>query len=73
MVARRVKGTTYIQSLASARESSVVGSKAPSRPWDSPKDEGKTPDDGYYAKSFNDTKKTVTLNAYAVCTPTGAR
>jgi hypothetical protein len=39
------------------------------RPWDSNKDSGKTPDDGYYAKSFNGTNKNVTLSAFATCTP----
>jgi len=37
------------------------------RPWDSPKDKGKTPEDGFYAKSFNGTNKRVTLTSYAVC------
>jgi hypothetical protein len=39
------------------------------RPWDSKDDAGKTPDDGYYAKTYNGTRKTVTQTAYAVCTP----
>jgi len=39
------------------------------RPWDSPKDNGKTPEDGFYAKSFNGTNRRVTLTSYAVCIP----
>lgn len=40
------------------------------RPWDSPKDAGKTPDDGFYIKSFNGTKRTVVMTSYAVCVST---
>jgi hypothetical protein len=38
------------------------------RPWDS-KDKDKTPDDGWFAKSFNGTGAKVTLTSYASCVP----
>jgi hypothetical protein len=39
------------------------------KPWDSRKDQDKTPDDGYLVKSHNGTAKPVDLTAYASCTP----
>jgi hypothetical protein len=41
------------------------------RPWDSGSDIDNTPDDGYFVRTFNDSPRTVTVNAYAVCTPVG--
>ncbi|MEJ7876139.1 MAG: hypothetical protein WKF62_05720 [Solirubrobacterales bacterium] len=39
------------------------------RPWDSKDDKNKTPEDGWFAKSLNDTDQKVTLTSYASCVP----
>lgn len=37
------------------------------RPWDSPEDADKTPEDGWYIKSYNGTSQRISLTAYASC------